>query len=64
MKSKLAEAAERALVDATQRLSPEQRVNAFLVHCRLVTELYQAGRKLRSQAVSSYAPICLRAPYS
>jgi hypothetical protein len=50
MKSKLAEAAEQALVEATQRLSPEQRVNAFLAHCRLVTQLYEAGRKLRSRA--------------
>jgi hypothetical protein len=53
MKSKLAEAADRALVDATQRLSPEQRVNAFLAHCRLITQLYEAGRKLRSQAAHS-----------
>jgi hypothetical protein len=53
MKSKLAEAAEKALVEATQRLSPEQRVNAFLTHCRLVMQLYEAGQKLRSQAALS-----------
>lgn len=53
MKSKLPEAVDRALVDATQRLSPEQRVNAFLAHCRLITQLYEAGRKLRSQAAHS-----------
>jgi hypothetical protein len=48
MESKLAKAAERALVEATQRLNPEERLNAFLVHCRLVTELYEAGRKMRA----------------
>ena len=48
MESKLAEAAERALVEATQRLSPEDRVNAFLAHSRLVVELYEAGQKMRA----------------
>jgi hypothetical protein len=44
MESKLAKMAEQALVEATQRLSPEERVNAHLAHCRLVMELYEAGR--------------------
>lgn len=43
MESKVAKEAERALVEATQRLSPEERLNAFLAHCRLVMELYEAG---------------------
>jgi hypothetical protein len=43
MESKLAEEAERALIEATQKLCPEERLNAFLEHCRLVTELYEAG---------------------
>jgi hypothetical protein len=50
MKSKLAKDAERALVASTQRLSPEERLNAYLAHCRLVTELYEAGEKLRANA--------------
>lgn len=48
MESKIATIAERGLVEATQRLSPEERLNAFLVHCRLVTELYEAGEKMRA----------------
>jgi hypothetical protein len=44
MQSKLAKEAGPALV-ATQRLSPEERVNAFLTHCRLVMEIYEAGKK-------------------
>jgi len=49
MESKVAKQAERALVEATQRLSPEERLNAFLTHCRLVVELYEAGRKIRTR---------------
>jgi hypothetical protein len=48
MESKLAEEAKLALLVATQRLTPEQRLNAFLAHCQLVMELHQAGRQLRS----------------
>jgi hypothetical protein len=50
MESKIAKKAERALVDATQRLSPEERVNAFLAHCRLVMDLYEAGQRSRAPA--------------
>lgn len=48
MESKLANEAERALVEATQRLTPEERLNAFLEHCRLVMDLYEAGEKMRA----------------
>lgn len=48
MESTLAKVAELALVEATQRLSPGERVEAFLAHSRLVTELYRAGTKLRA----------------
>jgi hypothetical protein len=47
MESKLAKDAEQAPIEATQRLSPEERLNSFLAHCRLVMELYEAGRKMR-----------------
>jgi hypothetical protein len=48
MESRIAAEAERALIEATQRLSPEERVNAFLTHCRLVAELRAAGEALRA----------------
>lgn len=48
MESKIAKEAERALVEATQRLSPEERLNAFLEHCRLMMDLYEAGQKMRA----------------
>ena len=52
MESKLAKEAEKSLVEATQKLCPEERLNAFLEHCRLVTQLYEAGQKLRSPGTS------------
>lgn len=54
MESILANVDEQDLVDATQRLSPEERLNAFLVHCRLMTELYEAGESLRMRKSSPY----------
>jgi hypothetical protein len=48
MESKLANAAKMALLTATRRLTPEQRLNAFLAHCQLMMELYAAGQKLRA----------------
>jgi len=46
VQSKLADEAERALIETTQKMSPEERLNAFLTHCRLMMELYEAGRKV------------------
>lgn len=39
-----------ALVAANQRLRPEERLDAFLTHSRLVMELYQAGQAARNAA--------------
>jgi hypothetical protein len=50
MESKIATEAERSLIEATQRLSPEERLNAYLEHCRLMMELYEAGQHLRSRS--------------
>jgi hypothetical protein len=50
MESKLAKEAERSLIEATQRLSPEERLNAYLEHCRLMMELYEAGQRIHSQS--------------
>jgi hypothetical protein len=35
------------LLAATQRLTPEQRLDAFLTHSRLMMELFQAGQQAR-----------------
>jgi hypothetical protein len=47
MKSKIATASKRDLLVQVRRLTPEQRLEAFLVHSRLVTELYHAGQRHR-----------------
>jgi hypothetical protein len=48
MDSKLALQQKEALLRTVQQLTPEQRLNAFLAHCRLVTGLYHAGAARRS----------------
>jgi len=49
MESKIATAAERAVIEATQRLVPEERLDAFLVHCRLIMDIHSAGQQARTQ---------------
>jgi hypothetical protein len=53
MESKLAKEARLALLADARRLTPEQRLNAFLVHCQLMMQLHAAGRRLR---ISSEKP--------
>jgi hypothetical protein len=55
MVSKLARDARRMLLAASQRLTPEQRLDAFLAHSRLMLELHRAGRRLRAPARESDA---------
>jgi hypothetical protein len=47
MRSKLAELARRELREADQRLTPEERLEAYVEHCQVLVELYDAGQKLR-----------------
>jgi predicted XRE-type DNA-binding protein len=49
-KSKLAQDAREALIDAARLLTPEQRLNAMLEQTQLVSELHAAGRKMRRTA--------------
>jgi hypothetical protein len=53
MKSKLATQSKRSLLDAIQRLTPEQRLDAFVVHCRLMVDLYRAGERARAKPPAS-----------
>jgi hypothetical protein len=39
---------DQGLLAATQRLTPEQRLDAFLTHSRLMMELYLAGQQARA----------------
>jgi hypothetical protein len=53
MQSKLAMAAKDALIARAARLSPEERLNAFLAHSRLLVELHVAGAYLRESTLST-----------
>jgi hypothetical protein len=50
MQSQLADYAEQALIEAARKLTYEQRLAGFFEHSRLMTQLYLAGRQLRSDA--------------
>jgi hypothetical protein len=41
------------LIEVTQRLSPEERLNVFLEHCRLVTQLYEAAETMRASGYNT-----------
>jgi hypothetical protein len=47
LQRRLGQEIDRGLLAATQRLTPEQRLDAFLIHSRLMMELYQAGQQAR-----------------
>jgi hypothetical protein len=53
MESRLARQAKAALLNTMRRMTPEQRLDAFLQHCQLVMELYDAGRQYRANAVQA-----------
>lgn len=52
MESKLARQVRQELIVATAALAPGQRLEAFLEHCQLLAELYEAGRRLRAEGDS------------
>jgi hypothetical protein len=53
MKSKLANAAEQQLIDAAKRMTPAQRLRAFIEHSRRMVQLQQAGKELRTPQASN-----------
>jgi hypothetical protein len=53
MDSNLAFQAEQALRDSIQRLTPEERLNAFLMHSQLMMQLYKSGQRHRRQMARS-----------
>jgi len=50
MQSKLARQARLELIAATQRMTPEERLKAFVEHCQAMMALYEAGERLRREA--------------
>jgi hypothetical protein len=49
MPSKLADDSRKALIAEAKRLTREERLRAFTRHSKLVTELYNAGKKARAK---------------
>lgn len=49
MQSKLGKQVEEAMIEDARRLTPEQRLEAFAEHSRLMMELYLAGQRLRAK---------------
>jgi hypothetical protein len=47
MESQVADEAKCDLLRTSAALTPEERLDAFLAHCRLVAELAAAGERLR-----------------
>ena len=50
MKSNLRLESRKALLEANQRLKPEQRIRASVAQSRVIAQLQEAGRKLRERA--------------
>jgi hypothetical protein len=50
MESRVAQQSREALLETMRRMTPEERLNAFLEHCQWVMELYHAGQEQRAQA--------------
>ena len=50
MDSDVRRQAQDALIEAARKLSPEDRLNAFLAHCELMTELYLSGEEARKRS--------------
>ena len=48
MQSKLAHEVRLAAIAATQLLTPEERLNAFLEHSQLMMQLHEAGKILET----------------
>jgi hypothetical protein len=50
MNSRLADQGRKALIAEARRLPREERLRAFVRHSKLVIELYNAARRMRSNS--------------
>jgi hypothetical protein len=49
MESEVAKYAARELIEAAKRMSPQQRLDAYIEHCRQVHRFYEAGQEVRDE---------------
>jgi len=52
-KSRLADELEQALIEQSRRMLPEQRLQAFVEHSRLMVQFMLAGRRARARSPRS-----------
>ena len=50
VESKLASQSRKALLEAAKRMTREERLRTFVRHSKLVTDLADAGRRVRARA--------------
>lgn len=50
MESELAKRARQEQIEAAKRMTPRQRLDAYIEHCRQVYRFYEAGRQVRDEA--------------
>lgn len=53
MKSRLADTARRCLSEDLRAMTPEQRLQAFVVHCQLMEQLRVAGQVVRERLITA-----------
>jgi hypothetical protein len=56
MESDLAKYAARELIEAAKRMTPQQRLDAYIEHCRQVQRFHEAGRQVRDEERSTGEP--------
>ena len=56
MKSRLADAARRSLLEDVKRMTAEQRLVAFLSHCQLMVQLANSGNAGQHPARNPVSP--------
>jgi hypothetical protein len=56
MESKLAEYAEQQLIEAAKRMTPEQRLRAFIEQSKRMVQLQRAGKALRDDLAAETKP--------
>ncbi len=49
MKSKIMSDTQKELINHCRQMTPEQRLEAFVTHSRLMTEIYLSGQKHRNK---------------
>lgn len=50
MRSKISESQHQDMIERCRRMTPEERLNAFLNHSQLMMQIHQAGNDFRAHS--------------